>query len=123
MVAAVDHWTDEAGRHVLERLLSEELPVKPKRVEITAATDAFEDEAWRVLLILPAPSGESETWDREAVFKARRAAVGVLDELAAADGHVLPGRTVALVTTDEASESDTAPEDEPEIGEDPGRRG
>ena len=61
MVAAVDHWTDEVGHQVLERLMGKNLKVAPERVGITVATDAFDDEAWRVLLILPAPWDPTRT--------------------------------------------------------------
>lgn len=89
MLAPVDRWTDEVAERVLGRLRHEALPIAPKRVQITVATDAFDDEAWRLLLILPAPSGE--TWDRTAVFRARRSAISAFDDLAAQDGEELPG--------------------------------
>lgn len=95
------------------------MPIEPRRVEVTEETDALGDDAWRLLLMLPAPS--EETWDRTAVFKLRRAAIDAFDASAAQDGRSLPGRTIAFVTTDDAPEEDTAPEDEPEEGEDPGR--
>lgn len=119
MVTTTDRWTDDVAPQVLARLDGEGLRVKPKSVQVMMVTDAFDDEAWRVLLVLPRPSGE--TWDRDAVFEARRAAISAFDELAAAGGRELPGRTIALVTTDEADDADIATEDEPETGEDPGR--
>lgn len=122
MLAPVDQWADEVAKRVLGRLRDEALPIEPKRIEITVVTDALDDEAWRLLLVLPAPSPSEETWDREAVFRARRAAVSVFDDFAVEDGEQLPGRTVALVTTDEADELDAASVDEPEADEDPGRR-
>lgn len=122
MLAPVDQWADEVAERVLGRLRDEALPIEPKRIEITVVTDALDDEAWRLLLVLPAPLPSQETWDREAVFRARRAAVSVFDDFAAEDDEQLPGRTVALVTTDDADELDTAPDDEPEADEHLGRQ-
>lgn len=119
MSSVVDQWTDDVAGRVLERLLAEDLPIQPKQVQITEHTDALGDDAWRVLLVLPAPAGE--TWDREAVFAARRAAISALESFAEDEGRALPGDTIAFVTTDEATDQDTATEDEPEPGEDPGR--
>lgn len=113
--AVVDHWTDEVAERVLGRLLAARLAITPKRVQVTEDTDAFGDDAWRVLLVLPAPAGE--TWDRTAVFSARRAAVAAFDSVAAEDGRTLPGRTIAMITTDEADPADTAPAESPAAGE------
>lgn len=122
MLAPVDQWADEVAGRVLGRLSDEALPIEPKRIEITVVTDALDDEARRLLLVLPAPSPSEETRDREAVFKARRAAVSVFDDFAAEDDEQLPGRTVALVTTDDADGLGAAPVDESETDEDLGRR-
>lgn len=120
MSSVVDQWTDEVGARILKRLGEKKLPIRPKAVRIGEDTDAFGEDAWRLLLVLPAPEGE--TWDRASVVKARRAVIEVFDALAAEDDRALPGWTVALVTTDEAAEDDIAVEDAPERDEDPGRK-
>lgn len=117
--SAVEHWADEAAKFVEGRLSASRLPLLPKHVVVYEDQDSHGESAWRVVLYLPAPAGD--TWDRDAVFRARRSAVAALDALALDSGRVLPGSTVALVTTDEAAIEDTAPEDAPERGEDPGR--
>lgn len=119
MSLKADQWTDTVAEQVRERLQERELPLEPKRVLVYEDTDPIGKDAWRLVLVLPAPAGE--TWERLAVFRARRAAVDVFDEIAGEVGRNLPGATIAVVTTDEADEIDTAPDDEPEEGEDPGR--
>lgn len=116
MSQVVDHSTDEFASRVLTTLqAAKKLTIRPKRVEVRQDIDALGDEALRVLLVLPAPVGE--TWDRDAVFKIRRAAIDALDALVAEKGQTLPGRTLAMVTTDEANEADVAPEESPQLGE------
>ncbi|MFT4051725.1 MAG: hypothetical protein QM677_05680 [Microbacterium sp.] len=119
MSPTVKPWTDDAAEKVRRRLEARDLPLTPKHVLIEEDTDPLGDDSWRLVLVLPAPTGE--TWERGEVFTARRAAVDIFEELAHEAGRGLPGVTIAVVTTDEASESDTAAEDEPEEGEDPGR--
>lgn len=115
MSSVVDHWTDAVAEKVREPLKASGLPLPPKRVLIHQVTDALDEDAWRLVLVLPAPTGE--TWDRLDVFKARRAAVDIFDEIATQNQRSVPGSTIALVTTDEASESDTAPRESPGAGE------
>lgn len=109
MSTVINDWTNEVAPRVLEHLQSVELPITPKNVIVSETTDALGDDAWRILLVLPKPDGE--TWDRDAVFRARRAAINHLDQLAAVDGHELAGHTVAFVTTDEAAPNDIAEEE------------
>lgn len=119
MSSKLDSWTDDAAKQVVNTLSAQGLELIPKRVQITSEIDALGQDAWRLLLVLSAPS--SETWETDSVFRARRAAIEVFDAMAADHDEELPGSTVAFVTTDEASEDDTAPADEPQPGEDPGR--
>lgn len=119
MSSRVEHWTDGVADQIHERLVASGLPLMPKRVLVHEDTDPLGEDAWRLVLVLPAPAGD--TWNRLDVFRARRAAVDIFDELAAEAERNLPGSTIAVVTTDEASEDQTAPEEEPEEGEDPGR--
>ena len=119
MAPKVEQWTDKVAQDVRGRLTQRELRLLPRRIDVHQQTDALGEEAWRLVLVLPKPQGE--TWKRDEVFKARRAAIEIFDQLAAEEGHTLPGSTIASVTTDQAAEDDVAPEDEPEEGEDPGR--
>lgn len=119
MSPKVEQWTDAVAKRMRERLSEANLPLTPKQVQVYQDTDILGEDAWRLVLVLPAPTGE--TWDRLEVFTTRTASVDIFDEIADEDGRDLPGSTIAIVTTDEASELDTAPEDEPEEGEDPGR--
>lgn len=119
MSPKVEYWTDAVAERLRDRLGEGDLRLHPKQVRIHEETDPFGEAAWRLVLILPAPDGQ--TWDREDVFRIRRKSVEIFDELATADERGLPGATIASVTTDEAPESDIAPEDEPVEGEDPGR--
>ncbi len=110
---------DDVAEQVHARLLTSDLPLIPKRVFVHEDTDPLGEDAWRLVLVLPAPAGE--TWDRLEVFQVRRTAVDIFDDIAAQEGRTLPGSTIAVVTTDEADKEETAPEDEPAEGEDPGR--
>ncbi len=117
MSPKVEAWTDAVAEQLLQQLTATEPPLRPKQIHIHEVTDTLGEDAWRLVLVLPAPTGQ--TWDRESVYQTRRMSVELFDELAAAEDHDLPGSTVASVTTDEAPESDIAPEDEPVEGEDP----
>lgn len=119
MTSVLEQWSDDVAVRVLAQVEDQRLPLVPKRIEVTEDVDALGDSAWRLLLVLPAPAGE--TWDREDVFKVRRAAVAAFDKEAEEDDRSLPGWTVASVTTDEAGEQDIAEDDKPQKGEDPVR--
>lgn len=119
MTQHVANWTDSAGTRVLEGLMSAGLPLLPKDVTVYDVTDTLGEDAWRLVLVLPAP--RDGAWDRQAVFQARRKAIEIFDGIAGDDGRSLPGSTIATITTDDADEQDTALPDEPEEGEDPGR--
>lgn len=119
MSPKVEQWTDAVAERLRDRLREADLPLTPKEVRIYEDTDTLGEDAWRLVLVLPAPT--DETWDRQEVFRARRTSVEVFDEMADEDGQNLTGSTIAIITTDEASEIDTAPEDEPEEGDDPER--
>ncbi len=119
MSALTGQWTHEAGEDVLRQMRSAKLRLQPGHVTITDQVDALGENAWCLLLALPAPEGG--TWDRAEVSQVRRAAAEVSGRLAAAAGHELPGASVASVTTDEASPEDIAEDGAPGPGEDPGR--
>lgn len=112
-------WTDDVGHRVLDglRVLESSVPLQPKQISISQFTNALNEDGWLLTLVLPAPDGQ--TWDSGEVYSVRRAAIEIFDEFAAAEGHTLEGLTMATITTDEASEADTAPDEEPEPDEDP----
>ncbi|MBU8578895.1 hypothetical protein [Brevibacterium luteolum] len=112
MVNRVGEWTDEAAELLLSRLRESHLELIPKSVIVSEVTDALDEQAWRILLVLSAPKGS--TWNRELVFETRRTAIAELDRLAAEQGRSLPGSTVASVTTDEAVEEDIAVDPRPD---------
>lgn len=112
------NWIDDVATAVQARLTQTDLPLKPKRVEITDATDMLGDEAWRLLLVLPKPDGP--TWERDSVYRLRRRAIEYFDEAADSAHRALPGLTIAFVTTDEADEEDIAVDTTPESYENPG---
>lgn len=91
--------------------------LRPKRIEVARFVDGLGEEAWQLTLILPRPKGE--TWDRQAVFETRMRVTGLFDQLVVGTARELPGRTLAVVTTDEAQEIDVAEEGVPEEGEEP----
>lgn len=103
---ADQQWIVVAADEVQEQLARSPLELEPKRVEVFTETDAFDEEAWRLRLYLPRPVGR--TWGSRASLDTRRAAVDAFDMFAARTHHALPGRTLALVTTDEAPEADIA---------------
>lgn len=111
-------WVDRASRSVEDRLAQTDLQLKPKRLLATEETDAVGDESWRLLLVLSAPDGP--TWDREQVFKLRRLAIEYFDDAAAEADRLLPGPTIAFVTTDEAEGKDIAVDDPPHHDADQG---
>lgn len=113
MVNRVGEWTDEAAELLLSRLRESHLELIPKSVVVSEVTNALDEQAWRILLVLPAPKGS--TWDRALVFETRRAAIAELDRLAAEQGRSLPGSTIASVTTDEAAEEDIAIDARPDL--------
>lgn len=121
MTAAPQGWSDEVAQQVLERVKAVgDTVLVPKAIQLEAVVDALDEEAWRVVLVLPRPEGA--TWDRDDVFAARMVATTVFDEIVEQEGRQLPGLTLAIVTTDEAAEDDIAAEDAPEADEDPGQR-
>ncbi len=115
--AQAERSIDEVTGVVSDDLSKANLALSPKKIAARPFVDGLGEDAWEVLLILPKPQGE--TWDRTAVFDARMAAVAAFDRLVDGTTLELPGRTLAMVTTDEAAEEDVAPEDDPEEGEDP----
>jgi len=52
---------DEMAEEVLLRLRASRLGLLPKRVLISVDTDQFGEDAWRLVLVLPKPDGQ--TWD------------------------------------------------------------
>lgn len=119
MTFAIDQWAESAGAKVKDVLTGRKRALTVQRVVPYVDTDSFGEDAWRLLLLLPRPEGE--TWKRDHVFELRRIAVDAFDELALAAGRTLEGRTVALVSTDDALDEDVAPRDVPASGEDPVR--
>ncbi len=115
-VSLTRDWTNSVGAEVVDAI-SSKVTLRPKQIRITEEMDSLDLPAWRLLLILPAPQGE--TWNREEVFTSRRAAIEAFDAAAERDGRELPGQTIAFVTTDEAQEKDIAEDDLPEPDEDP----
>lgn len=109
-----------ASDRALEGLLKDpDVVLKPNEIGVTEVIDLIDEEAWRLKLVLPRPEGD--TWDREQVYLARRAATDLFDQLAYEEGRELAGSTLASVTTDEADESDIAEDEDPVEGEDPVR--
>ncbi|OMH27826.1 hypothetical protein BKD30_02500 [Tersicoccus phoenicis] len=97
-------------------LAARPLDLKPKSMNATAVRDGLGEDAWQVTIVLPKPDGA--TWDAEALFAVRRTVVDAFD--GALEGRlVLPGQTLAVVTTDEADPADIAAEETPVEGEDP----
>ncbi len=102
---------------VSDGLTTSGMAIIPKRMLAETYTDGLGDDAWRLILVLPRPS--SREWDMESVFRLRRTATRQFDQLIEGTSLVLPGRTLAVVTTDEAEPDDVAVEEVPEKGEDP----
>lgn len=115
MPTVTESWLKDAEERVFEAIRRQELPLLPKSIKVVEETDASGEDAWRLILVLPAPAGE--TWDVTEAFRLRRAAVRAFDAHALESGRELPGATVARMTTDEADEQDIAPEEDPEDGE------
>lgn len=104
-----------AERSIQRALRDKGAGLTPRRVTIYEETDSFDDPAWRILLDLPAPIGD--TWDQAAIFELRREAVEEFDQIAEASGKVLTGTTIALVTTQERVDDSTQAETLPDEGE------
>lgn len=100
---------ERATKKVTRALDRSDIALKPKAVELYEVSDALDEDAWRIKLILPAPEGR--TWERSSVFALRRKATDVFDEFALKHDIDLPGATIAIVTTDEARLEDIAQDD------------
>ncbi len=89
--------------------------IRPKRIDVETYADGAGDEAWRLILVLNRPEGD--TWDVESAFEVRRAVAKAFDRAIDGLSSALPGQTLVVLTTDEASEAETAPEEVPEPDE------
>lgn len=103
--------SEELNERVSTWVDSAELPIQPKRIELSTFEDALGQDGWQVTITLPHPIGS--TWDQEALFKTRRAISNELDRITAELDAGLPGSTLVNATTDEALDDETALEDTP----------
>lgn len=85
-------------------LVETDLPIQPKHAHIVTFEDALGQEGWRVVLTLHRPEGA--TWDQQDLFTTRQIVAAELDNIAEAQGQVLPGTTLVSVTSDEGAAED-----------------
>ena len=90
---------ETVAERLRQSLYSEELPLVPKSIRITDFVDAFDEEAWQITLALPAP--KSLSWNRLSVFRLKRRAIDLFDNIIEGHHMELPGATLAVVTVDE----------------------
>lgn len=100
---------EERLRSQLESNLqsNEALALHPRSVKISSVVDALDQEAWRILLVLPFPK-ETYRWEQRDVYAMRRAAIDGWEALVGEAELELPGQTLAFVTTDDAPSSEIA---------------
>lgn len=108
---------DRITQRVTDQLARADLALKPKSITATTVIDGLGDDAWKLTIVLPKSIGA--TWDVDAVFDVRRAAVEVFDAFVWVTRLELPGQTLAAVTTDEADPNDIAADEIPAASEYP----
>lgn len=83
------------------------LALHPTRVSVYTLVDALDQEAWRILLVLPFPT-TTYRWEQPDVYATRRAAIDGWEALIRETELELPGQTLALISTDDAPQSEIA---------------
>ena len=89
-------------------------------VVVGRTVTVLDEDAWRIQLRLVYPIGGE--WDADALFELRRRVRAVAEELIDEHDMPLPGVPLIEISTVEAPDDETAPDDVPTAEEDPDAR-